>query len=154
MAVEEYPFPGSAGRGVRVAVIDSGVNTSHPHILPVAGGVSIGAEPDDRESYIDVLGHGTAVMAAIQEKASEAEYFAVKLFHTTLSAKAPSLIEAIEWCIEHGMDVVNLSLGTPNPHYTQTFTTLVEQAAGRGMVLVSARETNGQIYLPGSLPSV
>src|SRR5258707_12653633 len=79
------PFPNSSGRGVRVAVIDSGVNDNHPHISSVAGGVAIGLDPTaDSSSYLDVLGHGTAVMAAIQEKAPAAEYFAVKLFHDSL----------------------------------------------------------------------
>jgi hypothetical protein len=56
--------------GIRVAVIDSGVNASHPHIARVDGGF-----PDD---YLDRLGHGTAVMAAIQEKAPDAECFVVR----------------------------------------------------------------------------
>lgn len=40
---EDLPFGGVAGRGVRVAVIDSGVSPRHPHIGGVAGGASVGA---------------------------------------------------------------------------------------------------------------
>src|SRR5689334_19845809 len=79
------PFPDARGQGVRVAVVDSGVNHSHPHIAGVAGGIAIGLDPEaETSSYVDVLGHGTAVMAAIQEKAPGAQYFAVKLFHDSL----------------------------------------------------------------------
>jgi subtilisin family serine protease len=142
------------GRGVRVGVIDSGVNPKHPHIISLAGGVSIGSGDGDVESYIDVLGHGTAVMAAIQEKAPEAEYFAVKVFHRSLSTTAAFLIQAIQWCIERDMQVINLSLGTPNPAHAEALSKLVELARKRQTVLVSAREINGQPYFPGSLPGV
>jgi subtilisin family serine protease len=149
------PFPCATGRGLRVAVVDSGVNTRHPHISGVAGGVSI-VGPDDIEedSFLDLLGHGTAVMAAIQEKAPEAEYFAVKLFHNSLRTTTPALLAAIEWAIGKGVDVINLSLGTLNFDYESRFRTLVESAASRGTILVSAREAGGQACLPGSLPGV
>ena len=50
---------------VRVAVVDSGGNPSHPHIGRIAGGVAVvpGADSGD---YLDRIGHGTAVAAAIQ----------------------------------------------------------------------------------------
>jgi hypothetical protein len=156
MADDDYPFSGFTGRGVRVGVIDSGVNPRHPHISSPPQGVSIGTVCDaaETESYLDILGHGTAVMAAIQEKAPDAEYFAVKVFHARLATKAALLFEAIEWCISQEMDVINLSLGTPNPDHLQTIANLSRAAFERGIVLVSAREVNGQSYLPGSLPGV
>jgi subtilisin family serine protease len=54
---------------VRIAIIDSGVHASHPHVNGVAGGIAI--TPDGREDpdYTDRLGHGTAVTAVIREKA-------------------------------------------------------------------------------------
>ena len=54
------------GRGVRVAVIDSGVNTTHPHVGEVAGGIAIDEQGIERADYLDRLGHGTAVTAAIR----------------------------------------------------------------------------------------
>ena len=57
---------------MKVAVIDSGVHVAHPHIGRIAGGASFGPSSPD---YSDRLGHGTAVMAAIQEKAPGAEYW-------------------------------------------------------------------------------
>lgn len=149
------PFPGATGRGLRVAVIDSGVNSRHPHISHVAGGVSVVGPYDIREdSFIDFLGHGTAVMAAIQEKAPEAEYFAVKLFHNSLSTTTPALIAAIQWAIGKGVDVINLSLGTLNFEYQSRFQAIGEEATARGIIFVSAREAGGRACLPGSLPGV
>ena len=149
-----FPFPKSTGRGVRVAVIDSGVNHHHSHISSVAGGVSIGLDPAaDSSSYLDTLGHGTAVMAAIQEKAPAAQYFAVKLFHDSLRTSADHLLEAIEWAIDNRMDVINLSLGTRNPDHAPRFLPLLDRAAN-GTILVSALEADGHACYPGSLPGV
>ena len=61
------PFAGATGRGVRVAVLDSGVNASHPHICATTHALVLHAE--DGASAEDEVGHGTAVTAAIQEKA-------------------------------------------------------------------------------------
>jgi subtilisin family serine protease len=142
-------------RGVRVAVIDSGVHARHPHIAAVAGGISIG--PDgviEQDSYADRLGHGTAVMAAIQEKAPLAEYFAVRVFHGSLRASADALLRAIEWSIEQRMDIVNLSLGTLNGEYVEQFRRVIERAVAADILLVSAREMNGQPCFPGCLAGV
>jgi len=108
----------------------------------------------EEDSFLDLLGHGTAVMAAIQEKAPEAEYFAVKLFHNSLRTTTPALLAAIEWAIGKGVDVINLSLGTLNFDCDSSFRTLVQSAAERGTILVSAREAGGRACLPGSLPGV
>ena len=146
------PFPGRSGQGVRVAVIDSGVHASHPHIVGVAGGVSIGSQKED--SYVDLIGHGTAVMAAIQEKAPQAEYFAVRVFQKELRASIAVIVSAIEWCIERRMDVINLSLGTLNPGHEGQFISLIARAAEYGTIVVSARNMNGIAALPGSLMGV
>jgi subtilisin family serine protease len=132
---------------MRVAVIDSGVNPLHPHITSLAGGVSIGAEG----SILDTLGHGTAVMAAIQEKAPDAEYFAVKLFHTELRASTDGLLEALEWTMANEMDVVNLSLGTKNARRAADFEAMVKRALENGMTIVAARAPG---CYPGCLDGV
>lgn len=146
-------FAGRTGKGVRVAVIDSGVHAAHPHIAGVAGGITIGDEID-RKNYSDIIGHGTAVMAAIKEKAPDADYFAVRVFYTSLRTTIDLLLQAIEWSIANRMDVINLSLGTTNPAHRDRFTPLIARALENGPVLVSARDADGTAALPGSLPGV
>jgi hypothetical protein len=146
-----------SGRGVRVAVIDSGVNPRHPHIIGVEGGVSIsasGAVEEGEDAYLDALGHGTAVIAAIQEKAVDAEYFAVKVFHDSLRTSSRSLVRALEWAIDQRMDVVNLSLGTRNPNHADLFRPLVDRAVAAGVALVSALEADGESHYPGCMEGV
>ena len=136
------------GRGVRVGIIDSGVNPSHPHIGEIAGGVFLGPRGES-DVYLDYLGHGTAVAAAIQEKAPEAELYAVKVFDRALRTNIDRIARAIEWCIEKRMHLVNLSLGTANPEHRARFEPLIERAADAGMALIAARSS-----LPGCLPGV
>ncbi len=141
------------GRGVRVAVIDSGVNVAHPHITRIAGGVTVGEEVEEGV-YLDLLGHGTAVMAAIQEKAPGAEYFAVRVFYSTLTTNIDYLLRAIEWCVEKRVHIINLSLGTTNPAHVRRLSMAVAAAAKVGTIIVSAREANSTRSLPGTLPGV
>jgi subtilisin family serine protease len=147
------PFYSLTGKGVRVAVIDSGVHASHPHIGRVAGGVTIAQELDE-EDYTDIIGHGTAVMAAIKEKAPDAEYFAVRVFYSSLRTTVDLVLRAIEWSMANRIDVINLSLGTTNPAHLERFTPVIAQVREKGPILVSARNANGAPALPGSLPGV
>ncbi len=148
------PFPSCSGRGVRIAVIDSGVNARHPHIVGLAGGISVSPGGIEEGVYTDVLGHGTAVMAAIQEKAPQAECFAVKVFHSGLRTSTECLLTAIEWAIEQRIDIVNLSLGTRNLNHKPRFEEVIARAAIHGVVMVAARDAESQPCLPGCLPGV
>ncbi len=140
---------------MRVAVIDSGVHAGHPHIHGIAGGAFVAPDGSIEEgSFSDRLGHGTAVMAAIQEKAGEADYFAVKVFDGSLRTTARALFCAIEWAIARRMDIINMSLGTSNAAHADRFRELVQQAVDAGISLVAAREAGGQTCFPGCVPGV
>ncbi len=157
-AVRELPRKtetpaGLSGRGVRVAVVDSGVNPAHPHVGGVEGGVAIGPR-GETETYLDYLGHGTAVAAAIREKAPEALLYAVKVFDRALSTNVDTIIRAVEWCIARQVHVINLSLGTLNFPHRARFEQLLARVTESGAVLVAARESSGRALLPGCLPSV
>ncbi|MBI3490713.1 MAG: S8 family serine peptidase, partial [Acidobacteria bacterium] len=116
----------ATGRGVRVAVIDSGVHAAHPHVGSVAGGVAIDDDGREHEDYVDRLGHGTAVAAAIKEKAPDAELYAVKVFDRSLSTNIATLVAAIDWSARHGMHLVNLSLGTARAEHERVLRDAVE----------------------------
>jgi len=139
-------------RVVKIAVIDSGVAVPHPHIGAITGGVSID-ENGESSDYRDSIGHGTAVMAAIMEKAPPSEgfveYFAVRVFRSALRTRINFLLRAIDWSIEQRVDLINLSLGTSNPVHADRFAPLIARAADAGALLISAAHT-----LPGSLAGV
>jgi subtilisin family serine protease len=127
------------GRGIRIAVIDSGVHASLPHINRIAGGVGIDARGVEGPDYVDRLGHGTAVAAAILEKAPEADLFTVKVFDRSLATSITSLVAAIEWAVRQNMHLVNLSLGTARPAHEAALRAAVDHATAAGVAIVSAR---------------
>lgn len=142
------------GRGVRVAIVDSGVHPTHPHVCGVAGGIAIDREGRVSDDYIDRIGHGTAVTAAIKEKAPLVECFAVRIFAERLSAPAAVLAAAIDWAASAGMHVVNLSLGTSNFAHAEMFRSVIRRAADAGTLVVAARQEGEQQWLPGILRGV
>jgi Subtilase family len=95
---------------VKIAIIDSGIHSGHPHVGEVAGGISLVSD-----DIVDRLGHGTAVAGAIRGRAPDARLYAVKVFDRRLSTKSEILIRALEWCIAEHMDIVNMSLGSAKP---------------------------------------
>ena len=139
-------------RIVRVAVIDSGVHASHPHIGGVSGGVGIDEHGEERDDYIDRLGHGTAVTAAIREKAPAAEIYAIKVFDRELAATGRALVAACEHAASRGVDLINLSLGTTNTDHEPALVNAIQKIRASGAVLIAAGVDGEMRWLPGSLP--
>jgi len=139
---------------MRVAVIDSGVNVPHPHLPRVVGGLALDAHGREHDDYLDVLGHGTAVAAAIHEKAPDAELFIIKVFDTRLATSVPALVRAIDLAAAGGARIINLSLGTPNRIRRAQLEAAVARTVEHGAILVSAEEHEGAAWLPGSLAGV
>ncbi len=104
--------------------------------------------------YEDTLGHGTAVAAVIHHLNPEADLVAVKIFDRKLATSLPVVIHAIDWCLEHDIQVINLSLGTLNPEHRRAFEDVVARTRQAGAVIVSALEMSGAAALPGSLAGV
>jgi subtilisin family serine protease len=148
----EPPFTGS-GEGVRIAVIDSGVNAANPHVGAIAGGVGIADDGSFHDDLVDRVGHGTAVVAAIQEKAPAAEIHVVRVFETSLTTRSENLVRAIDWAAEHGMHLANLSLGTANPDRAAILGDAVDRAREAGVLVVSALAHRGARWWPGSAAS-
>ena len=151
--LSDPPFAGRTGRGVTVAVLDSGIHAEHPHL---AGAVVLPGRSfaNDSDDAIDRIGHGTAVAAAVHEKARDARLIPVKLFHRHLTTNAAALAEAIEWATIAGADVINLSLGTANATHRDRLVAAVGAAAARGALVIAPRETEGVSLLPGTLDGV
>ncbi|HEV8214206.1 MAG TPA: S8 family serine peptidase [Gemmatimonadaceae bacterium] len=151
--LSDPPFAGRTGRGVTIAVLDSGIHAEHPHLdgATVLAGKSFANESDDA---IDRIGHGTAVAAAIHEKAPHAQLIPVKLFHRYLTTNAETLALAIEWAAAAGANIINLSLGTANASHRERLIAAIGLAAEHGALVVAPCETEGTTLLPGSLDGV
>jgi subtilisin family serine protease len=142
------------GKGVVVAAIDSGVHAAHPHVGGVWRGLAIREDGTIDDEYVDRLGHGTAVIAAIREKAPDADILAIKVFWTSLATNTATLVRAIDAAVAQGAAVINLSLGTADMRHRADLQAAVARARDRGAVVVAAHDDNGVRWLPGCLDDV
>jgi uncharacterized NAD-dependent epimerase/dehydratase family protein len=152
------PFSNLSGRGIRVAIIDSGVNANHPRIGHVAGGVDLSAGSDDQiitaSDHTDRAGHGTACAGIIRRKAADAELFSIRIFDESLCTEGRLLVAALRWAIEHRMDVVNLSLGTTDVSFRETLSDICRQAREAGIILIAAEHNEGVESYPATFAEV
>ncbi len=154
LAIDDALVRDRSGRGVRVAILDSGVNRGNPHLGPIQHGYGIGPTGRAREDFLDTLGHGTAVAAAIQEKAPDVEIIAVKVFHDELATTLPGLLGGLERALDDGVCIVNLSLGSPRPEHQAPLREAAARFLDRGVLIVSPCEHRGMRWWPGGLPGV
>jgi subtilisin family serine protease len=149
--LSDPPFVGRTGKGVRIAVVDSGIAPNHPHVGALAAGVNFAGAG---ESTADLIGHGTAVAAAIREKAPDAELVPVRVFDRELATDAETLARAIRWAAEQKCGLVNLSLGTTNAAHADLLRDAVKFANDARTLVVAAYAVGDEKHLPGSLDRV
>ncbi len=142
----EWAWGGSTGRGVRVAVVDSGIEADHPAVHGRVAG-AVGVEYDGRtksgvryveEKPFDPAGHGTACAGIICALAPEVELYAVRVLGRDMTGRAMQFAGGLRWAIEHGMHVVNLSLSTSKQDYYGLFHEIADEAYFKNVILVSA----------------
>ena len=151
----DWAWENSTGAGVKVAVIDSGIDASHPAIGgKVHGYVAITDGPNglefDERPHADLFGHGTAGAAIIRSLAPECELYSVRVLDNRLTGKGPAFAAGVHWAIEHGMHVCNMSLGTTRREFYAALHELADTAYFRNVLLVTAANN---VPVP-SFPSV
>ncbi len=143
----QWAWSGSTGEGVRVAVVDSGIEHDHPAVGGrVRGGIVVEIDRRTRSQLrivedrkpVDIFGHGTACAGIIHSLAPEAELFSIRVIGRDLSGKALQFAGGLRWAIEQGMHVVNLSLSTSLQEYYALFHELADSAYFGNVLLVSA----------------
>lgn len=149
------------GRGVTVAIVDSGVERDHPAV----GGQlvrSVRVDLDGDEALIvddpdagDVVGHGTACAGIIHAIAPEAELVSVRVLGPHSKAKGIAFAHALDWVIEQRIAVANLSLSSRSEALFATFHDLVDRAYFANCLFVcSASNVPGQESYPSLFSSV
>jgi hypothetical protein len=146
------------GEGVRIALIDSGINAGHSHVGPIRGGVSfdVGPRGEVRKTsdYRDSLGHGTALAGILKFKAPEATLFAVKVFTDRLVTSIEILEAALRWAIEQKMHVINLSLGTANPEHRARMARIAAKAKRAGTLIAASSPPERADMFPAALDGI
>lgn len=156
-----WAFAGSTGAGVSVAVIDSGVDASHPRVGGVAGAVAIEADPDAPGGcravagpHEDLVGHGTACAAIIRALAPDAEIHSVRVLGANLKGRGPMFHAGIAWAVEHRMQVANLSLSSKSDAMFAPLHEVADDAYFHGTVLVCAANNQPGPTYPSQYSSV
>jgi len=148
----------ATGAGVRVALIDSGVNAQHSHVGFVAGGVGFSVTDDhtvqSQEDFSDRIGHGTALAGILRAKAPQVELYAVKVFTDRLQVSFPVLEAALRWGIQQRMHIINLSLGTANASHRERCLAIIAEANAAGTIVVASSPAGQTNVLPAVLPDV
>jgi subtilisin family serine protease len=155
----DWAWGGSTGRGVKVAVIDSGIDADHPAIGDlVSGYVAITQGPDDIEfdtaPHGDLYGHGTACAGIIRSFAPGCELYSVRVLGSGLIGRGVIFAAGLRWAIEHGMHVCNLSLGTTKADFFGVLHELADLAYFRRVVLVTAANNMPRPSFPSVYASV
>jgi subtilisin len=138
----EEAFGGSTGKGIKVAVIDSGIDATHPAVNGVQGYMAFEKSSEGTvycaDPHEDSCGHGTACAGIIRSIAPECELYSVKVLGKFAIGHGNIFEAGIRWAIENGMDVCNLSLGTTKKEYVTALHDLADQAYFRQVILVTA----------------
>lgn len=142
------------GRGVRVAIVDSGVHAAHPHVQSVEQGTAVREDGSLDDDFVDTLGHGTAVTAAIREKAPDVRLAVIKVFWRSLSTDITSLVRGVDEGFRRNAAVINLSLGTSKSAHRPQLEAAVERVRQHGAFIVAAGEDDGVVWLPGAIAGV
>lgn len=109
---------------------------------------------DETDIVTDTVGHGTAIAGVIAMHAPEARLMILKVGSTPASINLDDVARAIVYAVDHGADVVNMSITAPSA--PQDLRAAVAYARRRGVVLVAAAGNAGAATsdLPGGLPGV
>ena len=150
------------GQGVRIAVIDSGVEIDHPALAGlklvddlhvVDGGVQIEVKEGDGT---DVFGHGTAVSAVIRRIAPDAQIGSIRVLGANLGSRTVIIREGVRQAIDRGYHVLNCSFGCGLSEHIFQYKEWIDEAYLKGIHVVSA--CNNYDFTtpewPGYFPSV
>lgn len=133
----------SRGKGIKVAVIDSGIDATHPGIQgSVQGYVAIEERADGfvylADPHEDMTGHGTACASIVRSIAPECELYSVRVLGKWSMGRGAVFLAGVRWAIEQGMQICNLSLGTTRKEFASTLHELADLAYFRRVLLVTA----------------
>jgi subtilisin len=157
-----WAWGGASGRGVRVAVVDSGIEAGHPDLdgcVEVGSGVVVVSGDDgsldlSHGPHDDSFGHGTACAGIIHSIAPEAGITSVKVLGARLAGTSEVFLRGLSWAIDQKFDVINLSLGTRKRDWALAFYELCDRAYFQGCFVVTAANNIDRQSFPSLYASV
>ena len=139
----DWAFGGSTGAGVRVCILDSGIEAGHPKVGDVEGAVAFHRDEGDEvqveeDTEGDLCGHGTACAGIVRSIAPDCTLFSARVLGAGFKGSGPVLLAGLRWAVEQGFDVVNMSLSTTKRQFAELLHELADRAYFRRTVLVAS----------------
>ena len=139
----EWAWSGSAGKDVRVCILDSGVEAGHPLVGELASAVAISIGEDEEtvvteDTKGDLSGHGTACAGIVRSLAPECSLSSVRVLGQGFKGTGPVLLAGLRYAVEEGFDLINMSLSTTKKPFAATLHELADNAYFRRTVLVAS----------------
>jgi subtilisin len=154
----EALWKGRTGKGVRVGIVDSGIDTNHPalegKIEASFEAVNEGGQIVFKESTSgDQAGHGTACAGIITKLAPDAEVTSIKVLGPTGAGTGEMFLMGVDFAIKQKLQVVNLSLGTTKRDFWMPMHELLDRAYRERVMLVAAANNLPQPSSPSIFSS-
>ena len=138
----EWAFGDATGAGVRVCVLDSGIELDHPLVGTVQRSVAVTTEGEEitvaDDDGGDLCGHGTACARIIRLLAPKSELTSVRVLRAGYTGSAPVLLAGLEWAIAEGFHIVNMSLSTTKKQYVDRLHELAVRAYFKRTMLIAS----------------
>jgi subtilisin family serine protease len=139
----EWAFGDSTGKGVRVCILDSGVDADHPLVGGLAGAIAVLKREDGELEFVeddegDLCGHGTACAGIVRAVAPEVSLFSVRVLGAGFKGSGSVLLGGLRWAVDQGFDVINMSLSTTKRQFAELLHELADSAYFRRTVLVAS----------------
>lgn len=158
----EWALEGATGAGVRVAVVDSGIDATHPMLegcVDTDNARDFSVDPDGNVvitegNHEDVFGHGTACAGIIHVLAPEARITSVRVLGPGLRGKAAAFHAGLQWAVDEGFDVINLSLGAGKRDWALPFHEVCDRAYFGNTFIVTAANNVQRSSFPSLYASV
>ncbi|PNY79526.1 S8 family serine peptidase [Deinococcus koreensis] len=141
------------GEGVTVAIIDTGLDQGHEafqaSLVPASQRwdfVGQDADPQEEGTFDDALyGHGTNVAGIVLQVAPHARIMPIRALRPDGSGDTTSVVQAIDWAVEHGAQVINLSLGSVQK--TGVLKRMINYATEQGVYVVASSGNSGDRHI-------
>jgi subtilisin len=138
----EWALGGATGAGVRVCILDSGVEAGHPLVGDVETAVAVTIDGDAvtiaEDEAGDLCGHGTACAGIVRSLAPECELSSVRVLGAGYTGSGPALLEGLRWAVEQDFHVINMSLSTTKRQFAGLLHDLADSAYFRRTMLVAS----------------
>lgn len=155
----EWAWGGSTGSGVRVAIVDSGIESGHPLVGKVDG-AHVAVAGSDGEVSIesdesgDVSGHGTACAGVVRSLAPDCELHSVRVLGPEATGSGKALLAGLEFAVEQGFEVINMSLSTRRRQFLEVLHELADRAYFKRSLLVCSAHNLAVESFPWRFASV